>query len=396
MKMPTRQRPVDTPPGLRAQARVDRRVRPLLSRLSAGCVVVIDQADLDRATAQSLVDAGVAAVVNASPYLSGRYPALGPQLLADAGTVLVEGVGPEVFAQISDGQTIRLHEGTLYVGERAVASGRVLGPEEIAADMAAAQTGLASQLESFTLNSAELLRLEPDLLLHGQGLPEVRALAAGRPAVVAIAAHDTGAELRQLRGYLKDARPALVGVDRGADLLRKAGHQPHLVVVDARTEDRDLPSAAVLKAAREVIVRVDPGGTAAAERIERLGVRPRCVETTLTAEDVALLLATAGEASLIVGVGLRATLEDFLDHEHAAPTSTWLTRLRVGPLLVDATAVPRLYSGRLRPRHLFLAILVGLLALAAAIAVTPVGQEWWDEIRDSLVRWYDTVNGAFS
>ena len=39
--------------------------------------------------------------------------------------------------------------------------------------------------------------------------------------------------------------------------------------------------------------------------------------------------------------------------------------------------MPSLYSGRVRPWHLLLVLLAGLIALAAAIAVTPVGQEWW-------------------
>jgi uncharacterized membrane-anchored protein len=73
---------------------------------------------------------------------------------------------------------------------------------------------------------------------------------------------------------------------------------------------------------------------------------------------------------------MHATLEEFLDRQRSGLASTYLTRLKVGPRLVDAAAVPQLYSGRVRPRHLLLVMLAGLIALAAAIAVTPVGQEW--------------------
>ena len=46
-------------------------------------------------------------------------------------------------------------------------------------------------------------------------------------------------------------------------------------------------------------------------------------------------------ASLIVPVGTHATLDEFLDRDRTGQASTFLTRLRVGPQLVDADAVPR-------------------------------------------------------
>jgi uncharacterized membrane-anchored protein len=91
-----------------------------------------------------------------------------------------------------------------------------------------------------------------------------------------------------------------------------------------------------------------------------------------------LLLAHAHGASVIVGVGLHATITDFLDRRRTGLASTYLTRLTVGDRLVDASAVAPLSSGRVRPRQVFLALLLGLLALAVAVGVTPVGQEWAD------------------
>src|SRR4051812_1805569 len=126
MKLPTRQRSGTVLPGLVGTARVERRTRALLPRLRPGDVAVVDHTDMDRSTAQSLVDAGVAAVVNASPMISGRYPALGPSLLAEAGVQLVEDVGAEALATLRDGTAVRLHDGVVHVGEQAVAHGRAL------------------------------------------------------------------------------------------------------------------------------------------------------------------------------------------------------------------------------------------------------------------------------
>ncbi len=110
--------------------------------------------------------------------------------------------------------------------------------------------------------------------------------------------------------------------------------------------------------------------------VERTGARPPRSSTATTAEDAALLLAHAGGATPIVGVGLHADLEDFLDRDRGGLASTYLTRLALGPHLVDATAVPSLYSGRVRPHHLYVVMLAGLVALLCALLVTPVGQEW--------------------
>lgn len=87
---------------------------------------------------------------------------------------------------------------------------------------------------------------------------------------------------------------------------------------------------------------------------------------------------------MIIGVGMHATLDEFLDRQRSGLASTYLTRLKVGPRLVDAAAVPRLYSGRVRPRHLLLVMLAGFVALAAAVGVTPVGHEWAGQLTDTL------------
>ena len=98
-------------PGITATARVDRDIDRLLRRVTPGDIVVIDALDLDRITADSLVEAGVAAVVNASPSISGRYPNLGPEVLVANGVMLIDDTGPEVFKKVKDGARVRLNEG---------------------------------------------------------------------------------------------------------------------------------------------------------------------------------------------------------------------------------------------------------------------------------------------
>ena len=191
----------------------------------------------------------------------------------------------------------------VHAGDTLVATGREVTAELVRSEMGRARSGLSAQLESFTHNSTEFLRREQDLLLHGHGVPRTATDMAGRPVVVTVRSHGWQDELRGIRPFVREQRPVLVGVDHGADALVEAGHRPDVVVVSGAD---DLPGAAVLRKARDVVVLVERGAPrSATEQLERLGIRPLRFETTATAEDAALLLASAREASLIVGVAIR-------------------------------------------------------------------------------------------
>ncbi len=393
MRLPSRQHSRDGLPGVSGTVRIDRRTGSLVGRLRPGDIAVIDHLDLDRANAETLVDCGVVAVVNASPFISGRYPNLGPDLLARSGVMMVDDVGAGIFTELRDGRTIRLHEGSVLVGHREVAAGHVLDGDQISALMDDARLGLSTQLQSFTHNTTEFLRREQELLLHGRGIPSLQTQLDGRPVVVVVRGYDYREDLRRLREYIRDQRPVLIGVDAGADALLAAGHQPDIVVVGveglahgkAAEERGSTVSDQALRGAHEVVLHTDSAGRAVgAERLSRLGVRYQTLAASGTSEDIALLLADVRGASLIVAVGTHATLDEFLDRQRAGLASTFLTRLRVGPKLVDAKGVPQLYAGRVRLWQLALVLLAGFIALGAAISTTPVGQEWWSSASDAF------------
>lgn len=377
MKMLSRQPSSPVLPGVVGRVRADRRVQHLVARLQPGDVALIDHSDLDRATAQALVDSRVAAVLNRAPMLSGRYPALGPAVLIDAGVLVLDGLGT---GTLEDGVTVRIHDGDVHAagaGGTVLAAGRPVDRATLDADLAAARDGMASQLESFTHNSTEFLRREQDLLLHGEGLPRLATRVSGRPVIVVVPGRDLDTELARVRQFAREQDPVVIGVGRGADAAREAGLRPHVVVVDGGADDADLPDAVTVRRAADLVVVVARGsGAAGLERFERLGLRPLRLESGAAAEDAALLLGDAGGASVLVGVGVHATLDEFLDRRRSGLASTYLTRLKVGERLVDASALPTLYSGRVRPWHLVGVGLAGLVALGAAVGVTPVGQEW--------------------
>lgn len=409
MKLTTRHSSTVRLPGLEGTARVDRRLAGALRRARPGDVLVVDHVDLDRAGAEAVIEAGVAAVVNAAPFISGRYPNLGPELLARAGVLLVERVGPEALPHVRDGAAVRVDGGEVFCRGSVVASGRPLDLDDVLAAMDTARTGMATQLASFTHNTTELLRREEDLLLHGLGLPVLDTQFAGRPVVVVVRAFDHADDLRGLRRFIRDRRPVLVGVDAGGDALVAAKLVPDLLVVgdaglggslggsaaDDSQGRGQLVSDRTLVAAREVLLHADASDRLlGADRLDRLGVRPRRVAAGGTSEDVALLVADHGRAALMVAVGSHVTLDELLDRQRAGASSTFLTRLRVGSRLVDAKAVPALYSGRVRPWQLLLALLAGLLAVAVAVAATPVGSEWAAEISSLAQRLVDALAGV--
>jgi uncharacterized membrane-anchored protein len=192
-------------------------------------------------------------------------------------------------------------------------------------------------------------------------------------------------------------RDPLSATGDGLDVVHAAGLTADVVVLDSRTEE--LPPARSLRAARDVVVTEPPGtsrGGSGTERFERVGVRIVVMQTTASPADAALLLADGAGARPIVAVGLRGTIEEFLDTNRDGLGSGYVTRLKVGPKLVDATAVPMLYSGQLRARHAYLVLLIGLIAVAAAIATTQVGHQWALDLRDQVEQLVSDLRGRLS
>src|SRR3954465_13233217 len=134
-----RGRSQDAGPGVAGTARLDRRTKNLTKRLHPGDIAVIDHVHIDRVSADALVGCKVPAVVNAAPSISGRYPNLGPEILLAAGIPLLDNVEPDVFAQVREGDTLRLLDDTLYDADGHVAvKGTVLTTESVAAASAEA------------------------------------------------------------------------------------------------------------------------------------------------------------------------------------------------------------------------------------------------------------------
>jgi uncharacterized membrane-anchored protein len=381
----------ETGPGVTGIVRVDRRTKNLTKRLGQGEIAVIDHMDIDKVSAEALVACHPAAVVNAAPSISGRYPNLGPEIIMAAGIPLLDSVGPEIMVALVEGTAVRIHEGGIWVGDRLVAEGVVQDASSVATSMEEARAGLSVQLESFAANTMEYLRRERALLLDGIGVPEIRTRLDGRQVLIVVRGYHYKDDLATLRPYIREYRPVLIGVDGGADAILEAGYVPDMIV-----GDMDSVSDQALSCGGEVVVHAYRDGRAPGlERVRSLGVEAVVFPATGTSEDVAMLLADDKGASLIVAVGTHATLVEFLDKGRAGMASTFLTRLRVGGKLVDAKGVSRLYRQRISNRQLGVLVLAGLVALGVALAATPSGQTFYSLVGarfDDVISW---VTGWF-
>jgi uncharacterized membrane-anchored protein len=386
MRIATLRRRSDGLPGISGVARLDRRTGRLAGRLNPGDIAIIDHVDLDRVAAETLVAAKPAAVVNAQPSISGRYPNLGPEVIVANGIALLDNVGSEIFAAVKEGTKIRVDGDLVFVGEMPVAKGTAQDAHTVAALMVEAKSGLSAQLEAFAVNTAEYMSRERELLLDGVGVPHVRTHFAGRHVLIVVRGYDHVQDLKALKHYIREFKPVLVGVDGGADALLEAGHKPHMIV-----GDMDAVSDAALATGAEVIVHAYPDGRAPGlPRVQDLGIDAITFPTSGTSEDVAMLLADEKGAELIVAVGTHATLTEFLDKGRSGMASTFLTRLRVGGKLVDAKGVSRLYRNRISSAALLILVIAALLAVAAAIAVSDPGRSYltnFDHSWRDFVRW---------
>ena len=213
------------------------------------------------------------------------------------------------------------------------------------------------------------LREEKELLLEGIGVPDIRTVIEGRHVLIVVRGYDYRSDLDALRPYISEYKPLLMGVDGGADALIEAGYQPDVII-----GDMDSCSDATLRSGAEIIVHAYRDGRApGVERVERLGLRPVVFPALGTSEDAAMLLADTKGARLLVAVGTHASLVEFLGKGRSGMASTFLARLRVGPKLVDAKCVSRIYRSQIRGWHLALLVLAGLLALVTALSFTDVG-----------------------
>jgi uncharacterized membrane-anchored protein len=358
---------VDAQSPIQGSAKLDRRTKNLIKRLRPGDVAVIDHADLDRIAAEDLVASGVSAVVNVAPFSTGRYPNAGPLILARGGVRLIESPAAPLFEELRDGDDVVIDGGQVRRNGAVLAAGRALPLSALEARLQEQRTRIDEALSAFAENTISHVREEGALLAGGLELPETKTRFRDRHVLIVVRGTTYRRDLQALRAYIDDVRPVLVGVDGGADAMLEEGLEPDVIL-----GDMDSASDEALGCGAELIVHAYPDGRAPGrERVERLGLEHRVVRAAATSQDVAMLLAQQKGAALLVSVGAHFNLTEFLDKNRAGMSSTFLTRLRVGEILVDAKGVSRLYNPGVSGGQLALFFSVALALIVIVVLVSP-------------------------
>ena len=343
-------------------ARLGKRTKELVRRLGPGDIAIIDHTDIDRVSAEELVESGVRVVVNVAPSQSGRYPNPGPLQLVRGGVRLIDVQGVELFEELSDGEKLTVRGASLFRNGTRVATGHALDEHELAGALLDQQSRVTDALQEFADNTMRYLREEGRLLAEGIDFPVLETRFRDRHALVVARGPGHKRDLKIVRPYVREFRPVLIAVDGGAEALREEGLKPDVIV-----GDMDSVTDETLRCGAEILVHAYREGHAPGEsRLEALGVPFQTVAAPGISEDVALLLAHDKGAELIVAVGTHFNLVEFLERSRAGMSSTFVTRLKVGEILIDAKGVSRLVSGRI---GLWPLVLFGLAAAAALVVV---------------------------
>ena len=361
---PTPRAPVREVEGI---ARLGKRTKHLVKRLRPGDVAIIDHRDLDRVSGEDLVACGVSAVINCAPSSTGSYPNMGPLLVAQAGIALVDVPGNELFDRLHDGDPVVVKGGEVLCRGERVAVGTLLEAERLQAETDQRRAEIGEALEAFAHNTVQYMLEERDLLAGRIDLPSFDTDFRDRPTLIVVRGVDHKRDIKALRPYIRDLKPVLVGVDGGADALLQEGFKPDMIV-----GDMDSAAEATLRCGAELVVHAYPNGKAPGrDHLEHLGLDHKIVPAPGTSQDIAMLIAAEKGAELLVSVGSHFNLVEFLDKNRRGMASTFLTRLRVGEILVDAKGVSRLYRPRPGLAPIGLLALTGFVVFVAVILATP-------------------------
>jgi len=356
---------------VQAVARIDKRTKNLVKRLRPGEVAVIDHTDIDRVSAESLIECRPAFVVNAACSITGNYPNLGPLMLVASGINILDETGQRVFECIKEGARVELFGNAIFLNGELVSRGTLLTLEEIELRIDDSKARLGKHLGDFAANTMELLEAEKEILLETVELPHITMKFKGRQTLIVVRGSDYKRDLKALRTYIREMKPVLVGVDGGADALLEMGYKPDMVVGDMDSvSDKSLGCGAEL-----VVHGYSDGGAPGKSRLDDMELPSTVFHYPGTSEDIAMLIAYEKGSELIAMVGGHNNLIEFLDKDRKGMASTFLVRLRVGATLVDAKGISQLYQTRIKAWHLVMMVIAALIVIAIVILLSePVRQ----------------------
>lgn len=322
--------------------RAGKLTKELLRRCSANEVLVISHRDLDESAATQLMDVRPAAIINTEPSISGAYPVKGALQLLQAGIPLLE-TSANDFEKFLEGEEAIIESQAIRSGGYVIPCS-VVTLERCSRVYERAVGQMDKLLLGFIANTLTYAEIEIAEVVRAHECPPLNVTIANRPVVVVSRENGALNDLLVIAEFIRERKPVLIGVDGGADILRKAGFSPDLIV-----GDMDSVSDAALRGGAELVVHAYGNGNAPGlDRLVRLGLYAQAMRTPGTSEDMALLLAYGAEAELIVTVGMHTHMVEYLEKGRCGMGSTLLVRMLLGGRLVDAKGLSKLFKPKRR------------------------------------------------
>ena len=352
---------------IKGRAKLDRRTKNLVTRLRKGDIAIISHDDIDEVAANNLIDIRPQLIINTQPSITGRYPARGALKILKAGIPILDEVPDQIFDNIKEGSWLEILDNKILSGKLLLAEGKLLTIADVQNKLDEANQNFGNELDDFVDNTLEYAKKEKDVLLGNLAVPDLDTLVLGRHVLIVVRGSSYKEDLRAISFYIQEQKPVLIGVDGGADALLEFNLQPDIIV-----GDMDSVSDLALQSGGEIVVHAYPNGKAPGlERVQEMGIEPIIFPVTGTSEDAAMILAWEHGASLIVAVGTHSNMIDFLEKGRKGMASTFLVRMKVGSILVDARGVSQLYQQSVRRRYLAELFLAALVPIAVLLWVSP-------------------------
>jgi uncharacterized membrane-anchored protein len=346
---------------------MDRRTKNLVQRLKKSDIAIIDHDDIDEVAANSLIDIMPQAIINTQPSITGRYHAKGAFKILKAGIPILDAVGDEIFGKVKEGVLLEIKGNEVFWGNRKVAEGNLLTFDDVKEKLEQANINSQVELEHFVENTLEYAKREKDILLGNLDVPVLHTNMLNRHVLIVVRGSSYKEDLRTISSYIQEEKPVLIGVDGGADALLEFGLKPDIIV-----GDMDSVSDAALKSGAEIVVHAYADKRAPGmERVETMGIKAEIFPMPGTSEDVAMIIAWEYGASLIVAVGTHSNMIDFMEKGRKGMGSTFLVRLKVGSILVDARGVSQLYKQNLQTKYLAQLLIAAMVPIAMVLFISP-------------------------
>jgi thiamin pyrophosphokinase catalytic region len=359
--------------------------------IDEGDFLLIEDNDLTQADAELLIESGVQLVINAALSVTGRVRSRGPQTLIDAGIVLLDDCGSDVWA-LKDGDSITV-KGTdiLREGKRVAQGHRYDSLKDLPSDIPDVDQALSDQLQAFEASTSTFLEYEGAGVLRGEGYPELATQVSGRQVLLVCDSPRASQQLRDLGQWIRDTQPLVVAVEGGALRAKRAHLKPAIIVGDM-TEVPDK----IIRSGAEIVVPRAHEGDQGRDRLNRMGIDYHQIDLSASAQDVAISLLSFMDPAAIVVAGDARELEDYLELPRSVVTPAFLIRLRAGDLLIPAHAVSATYRSRIRGGWLFLLACVLFASMGVALLATPWGHDLYMSIWNWISQLWSPSNSASS